>query len=204
MRNLYNLFDFDWNLFDDFLHNWDGDDLVNVLLNDFVDFDKLWNNCFQLYKFFLLNHLFNDLFDFNHFWNFNHSFNNLFNDLLDWNLFSDCFLLRNNNLLCGWDLNDFLLDDELLLFNDVGLGNFDNLFDNSLNFFDFVVFIDNLHNFFNYLWHLHNLFLDVWDGNWFFDDLFNFDWDFDGQGDGFFDFNENLSFYNCWNNFFNN
>lgn len=106
-------------------------------------------------------------------------------------------------MLLSWDFYNFLLNDVFLLVDDVGLDNFDNLVNNSFDFFDFSVLVENLNDLFNDLWDLHNLFLDVRNGNWFFNDLLNFDWDFDGQSNWLFDLDEDLSLNNGWNDLLN-
>lgn len=106
-------------------------------------------------------------------------------------------------MLLSWDFYNFLLNDVFLLVDDVGLDNFDNLVNNSFDFFDFSVLVENLNDLFNDLWDLHNLFLDVRNGNWFFNDLLNFDWDFDGQSNWLFNLDEDLSLNNGWNDLLN-
>lgn len=204
----------DWNwLFDDSVDDLMSDfnvvfnflcisvlDLSNYLLDNFLNFNDLWN----------LDNLFNDLLHNN--WDFN----DLFNDL--WLRLHDYFLYNYNFLDLDLDivLNSFNFDD-FFNFNEF----FDNLFDshNLWNFLDdFNNSFNNLRYFndsFNDLFNCNNLLNDVSDDDWHlkryiydsFDFLnsFNFDnflsdfldsdnlWDFndsfDNLFDDFFDFN---------------
>ncbi len=136
--NNYDLFSDDWNFLDDFvngnlidINRSDFEDFDN-LLNDFLDFDDLWD--------------FNDLLDnfFNVSWDFNYLFDNSFSR-------DDSISVYNDFLwLCDYVVDWFLNCDDLSVL--------DNLFYDSLNFDDLWHFDDS----FNYLlddsWHLNNLF----------------------------------------------
>ena len=200
MDNLLNL---NFNFLDNFLNNWDGDDLVNVFLDDLMNFNKLRNNGFKLDDLLFLNHLFNDLFNFNDFGHFNDFLDDLLDNLLNWDLFSNGFFLRYDNLFGSWDLNDFLLNYVFFLVDNLVLNNFDNLVNNSFNFLYLGVLRVNLNNLFNNLLNMNNLFLDVRNSNWFFNDLFNLNWNLDSQDNWLFNFDEDLSLNDLRNNLFN-
>ena len=65
------LLNFDWNLLDDLFSGSDLNNLVNVFLDDFMNFDQMWNNSFKLDDLVLFDEFFNDLLDFNDSWNLN-------------------------------------------------------------------------------------------------------------------------------------
>lgn len=128
-----------------------------------MNLNQLRNNGLEFDNLLFLNDLLKELFNFDNFGYFNDSFNNLLDDLLDnaW-FFNKCFL-SYDNLLSSWDLNNFFLDNILLLVDDVVLDVLNNFFNKSFNFFDVGLCLENLDDLLNNLWDLNNLFLDVWD-----------------------------------------
>lgn len=66
-----NLFNFNLNFFNDFFSCSDFNDLVNVFLNNFVDFNELRDDSFKFNNLMLFDNSFNDFLDFNDLWYFN-------------------------------------------------------------------------------------------------------------------------------------
>lgn len=131
--NLNNFLDFDLHFFNGFVDNWDRDDFIDILFDDLIYFYKLRNNFFKLDNMWLLNDFFNNFFNFNYFWYFDNFFNNFFNNLLNWSLLLNSLFLRNNNLFCSGNLNNFLLHNIFFLMNNFCLDNFDHFINNFLN-----------------------------------------------------------------------
>ena len=68
--DLDDLLNFNWDFLDDFFSDYNFNDLFDVLLDDFVNLDQLWNDCFKFDDLVLVNKLLNELFDFNNSWDF--------------------------------------------------------------------------------------------------------------------------------------
>lgn len=133
------LLDLDLDFFDNFFPDPDLDDLVNILLDDFMYFDQLWDNSFQFNNLMLLDHFLNDLFNFNQSWDLDYYLNNFLDDLLNWNSLNDCFLHWDNFL---FDYLDFLypfLNHNVVLGVDLHFCHFDDLLNNLLYSLDLSV-----------------------------------------------------------------
>lgn len=189
ITNLNNLFIFFHNFFNPLHDDWDLDNLLNNILNVFIDVDELRHNLFNLYDS----------------WNFNEFFFKTLNfvDLGHNNWFFDNFL---NNLFGSNDLLHCVL-------------NWYNLFSDNFNFFDLISNVRNfLHNFlylsvnhyflldshkfnwlrlncilnnnlFYYSWNLDNLLNNLMHRHKLFNNSVNWNWNFNWNDDLSFDFN---------------
>ncbi len=68
--DLDDLLNFNWDFLDDLFSGSNFNDLFDVLLDDFVNLDQLWNDGFKFDDLVLVNKLLNELFDFNNSWDF--------------------------------------------------------------------------------------------------------------------------------------
>ena len=136
--NNYDLFSDDWNFLDDFVNG----DLVDINRSDFEDFDNLLN----------------DFLDFDDLWNFNDLLDNFFNVSWDFNNLFDNSFSRDDSISV---YNDFLwLGDYVVdwLLNCDDLSVLDNLLYDSLNFDDLWHFDDSFNDLLDDSWHLNDLF----------------------------------------------
>lgn len=109
-------------------------------VNNLVNFDKLWNDSLKLNNLNLVNVLLYNNFNWDNSWNFNQFFNNLFDDLFyDLNIgsiLSDDLWLLN----IGWNLDNFILNNNFSFIMNCGPGNLDNFLNNLFNFDDLCLF----------------------------------------------------------------
>lgn len=204
LGNLYNFFNLSFNS-NEFLNNsvdWNGD--LNwyserfINLNNLLDFDNLWNNSIYLnfswnldsnFDYFLA-FLFDDSDNLADFLVWYNLLNDSLNDSID--LVVDIFNNFNffNSFLNNWNLNQFLnlsypfhFDDSVYNFF-YNLRNFNNLFNDSWDYYDlFNDFLDlnnfwNLDHFLNNFVNIHSDLFNSFNSSWNFDYFFNnyLDW----------------------------
>lgn len=176
---LNNFLNLNLHLFNDLLSNWDWNNFIYILFNNFINSDKLRNYSFKLNNLMFFDHSLNYFLHFNNFWNFNNSLHNFLHNLLNWNLLSNSLFLWYNNLFLRWNLNNFLLNNILCLIYNISLNNLNNFINYSLHLLNFSIFVKDLNYFLNQLRNLNYFLLHIRNGNGFLYNLLNLNWNLD-------------------------
>ncbi len=179
-------------LFKLFNDNWDFNNLFNYVLDISVNVYQLRYNFFNLSQFRYLNNNFSYSLNLMNFWNCDSFFNNFLNNLLGSHYLLNCCLNWNNLFFNDLDLFNFVL-------------NIWNLFDNFFNFLinnDLFFKSDNL-NCFHSLWVLgNNLLYNSWHWNYLLDNFWNWYNFLDNFLDWYWNFNWNNNLFLDWNLFY--